>query len=382
MLVAGVWALVVPSHAVAAVDGLFQGAGALLVPVDAAALRLARLDLTIRPVATDRCYRILYKGADVRAAMVAEDFPPQDHAEIGAQLPCTSDLTRHLRVRWEASAVYEVHPQADLPDVTLALPVPTWNLDLPYTVGEEAGSLCCSLPVPGLANPSVRIRGQEVDRLALRNVTLDVDAGSPPQLAYTWRTSFRKGQKVFITVEYEFGAYHVGGFTEGSEYPSGSALWFDNRPRWEVAWGDARMPPAEHLVHNLSTLQAWALPGAPARVKVQLPKHVSALYAVPLKPRPTCVDTHALSWTLRADAPTDDVDVAYVSWRAEPDNAMPLPKMVAMGQWRAWRHTVAGEGAEVQHTCRLLKSISAQAKGELKSLVDQMIARRECVESC
>lgn len=278
-------------------DGFYQGSGATLAPMGNDKLRVKREDLEITPLAETKCYAVTESAKEKKAT-------------IGDEVPCPKgppieSLGKVLRTKWHAKAIYVVEAAADVKDVKMGFPVPSWA----YETADKDGRV--DLMVPGVKNFKVLVDGDAPKKID-QEMVASVSPDAPASPAFTWTASFKKGKVVQLVSEYDFGVDYTNGMYEGSHFPAGTVLWFDQRSAAEARYAGASPFLGEVVRYVLTPLKLWAQPAPEVvHVRVEAPKNVPIHYMVPNSPRLTCVDETSLHFEWKNDTPEAELAVAY-----------------------------------------------------------------------
>lgn len=353
--------LLVGSNAVMANDGFYQGAGSTLTPIKNANLRVREERLRIAPIEPPVCYSVYANGKPIKEG---NDMEVDAHARVtlGSRVKCKAGDTDNLKVKWSASATYEVEVLQSQPDVQMGFPVATWEREYTDSIGIGA------LNAPGVANFHTYMNGEEITQTQLK-VLKHGEGKSREQneIGYSWNASFQQGTAYELKTEYDFGEFNSNGFYDGREYKRGETPWFIG--------ANAQPLTAGTLIYYLTPLNTWAAPPPELiDIEVRLPSSTPVTYAVPGEVKPSCISLGALHYTITNRFPGADLTVTIPNsewWKKESLKPMSTPE-----QWRKWLKTLGGES--VRFSCDVLDEINKHANPNLKAEVKRV----QCVASC
>jgi hypothetical protein len=354
LVVTGVCCFLLLNSVGLANDGFYQGAGATLQPVANPSMRVLSEKLDITPLPKARCYPVFIPQSYYDKNKHLSD---QATTVIGGEAPChMDDLGSQLITRWHAKAVYRVEALSDQSAVQIGFPVPLWN----YSSSDEGGLI--ELPTPGVMDFKTSIDGQAITGLALKQVPLEsadaesASSGAPsPQksgkpekistTAFVWKSDFKKGRTYELVTEYDFGVDYSVGMGEGSDYPKGQTLWFDQRSKADSEYGTGTHFASERVIYYLRPIRLWR-GGAPESisVRVEAPSGMPVYYLTPMTKGVSCVDRRALYFKWIKNYPEQDLSVAYpVSLLSEKRAEFDYRPIQKDFEYLAWLTLVASQ---------------------------------------
>jgi hypothetical protein len=366
--------------AASANDGFYQGAGATLTPVQNTKLRVLREDLEITGLPREQCYQILYQGKTLDGV---KDLPSSAVGSIGKPVSCAKGHAEFKAV-FHAVARYEVQALEDEKDVQMGFPVSPWEYEF------EGADGLVGLQVPGATNFKVAADGKEIRETELKQVE---KPGAKEKLpAWVWRASFRKGAKLELNSEYDFGYDISNGFYAGREIPKDQVLWFDHRKVPEAHSDPAGAAVALSAIYYLHPIKLWASPPPEEiRIRFEAPPSVPVTYLVSDTTGLDCVDTHALYFRWNGEYPDGDLRVSYPQPGSikHLEKFEPIRKKYEFEAWVSLLDAISkskGRGRSLESlklSCDLVRQI--ESTSEKDSLIFAWFEKfdvAKCVEKC
>lgn len=243
----------------------------------------------------------------------------------------------------------------------MGFPIPLWL----FYFRDNDGLM--TVPVPSVVNFKTYVNDIQIKNPELNWV-------SENGLAYIWKTSFKKGKRYELKTEYDFGVFYSSSFYKNSEYLEGETPWFvqkfhNNNP-------EEYPPEATILEYFLTPLRSWASP-LPSRIsiKMNMPLDMHISYAVPISPRPVCLETTTMYFKIEHAFPEEDLRVAFPDlsdWKDED-----LGYISNLKEFNLWKKTLGNK--QIKFTCSLVEKL----KQEMPSPeIQKELTKLVCVESC
>lgn len=333
-------------------DAFYQGAGSTLRPLYNPKMRVIEEKLWISPMKEPRCYELRFRNIvvddwNLDRTRKAAPLKPTDFAYASEEFVCTDEFRRGYPVMdvlvsvWKARADYYVEALEDQTNVKMGFPLPIWKAT--YFIDGAINDL----PTPSAVNFRTSINGQAITNLKLAWLEVPDPANqekSTKTLGYTWKASFKKGEKYTLRTEYEFGTdYELNfGLYDRNNDPE---LWFIlNNPK-VLAQGLVTI----NLKYYLSPLLAWG-GKSPEKISifVKRPATVPITYLFPSEATPTCVDKNGLHYEYRNRYPDTELMVSVPHWFNENwKKPAAWINLNTAKQWKKWRQNLGGKSVQI-----------------------------------
>ncbi len=350
-------------------DGFFQGAGSTLIPVQNKSLRVITEHLNITYIDKEVSYSLLIDGKQIKPEYQGVFKSTATYAQIGPIVDSKDNISTVLIPRWHAYVEYEIEALKDLTDVVMGFPIPLWESEFTDSEGLQG------ISVPSVVNFKTYINGNRILKADLKwisGISNLISDQNKKTLAYIWKASFKKGRKYLLKTEYDFGEDYSVGFYPGREYNKGEVPWFvrkdgDNRSNGQAV-------EAATLIYYLTPLSLWANPPPSLiTIKIVIPTDMPVTHVVPMYPKPTCIDQHAIYFEFKNKFPKQELRLSFPVSRDR--KLLDLGRIKKLEEWQSWKKIL---GDQVKFTCALVQELiytiqSDDVKKELK--------RIDCVKS-
>lgn len=333
----------------------------------------ARLDLY--PLERVACYEVLINGKPVKQEYTSSKEvgrnPKAPFATIGRRVECQENQRTGFEARWHAAVSYDVIATEDQRKVLMGFPIPLWEES--FIVRGDVEGLD-DIQVPGVVNFKSFINHREIEKVRLNgisepnlfNTPLLSEKSIERHLAYTWTSSFVANTPYRLRTEYDFATSLSASFYEGSQYLAGQQPWFLND---QASTENIR---ARNLLYYLTPITLWGNPPPRYfRIKVSIGKNMPVTLAVPVTPKPVCVDKIAFYYLFENAFPQEELKMSYPK---TPENLKPLR---TFEDWSSWRKTLGGDGVKL--SCDLIAVIKAQTEDiSFQEKLSQMSCQTTC----
>jgi hypothetical protein len=294
----------------------------------------------------------------------------------GTLVPCPEkDLTEPpvLAVRWKAQATYTVEALEDVSETQLGFPAQSWNID---TSG--ADGMGYPYRAVGIVHFKTSQDGKEI-KTELKAMSAPGNRWKNADTAYVWKSSFKKGKRYSLVSQYLFAESGTNDFYENTNHPKGLLPWFYKYGEpFRTAKQYNKLPWSADLYYYLTPLKEWAAP-PPEHIFISLQtrQDVPVEFFVPVRPLPSCVESHGLHYHYKNQFPEEDFAASYAVKREH------IPrKFKTAADAKDWALSVGLVKTENSHGKELVLPGQAQISCELKKRMKLLPDSIPCVERC